>query len=72
MTDTVTTSPAWQALHGHHAAVRDRHLRDLFADDPDRVERLSLEAAGIHADLSKHRVTAETVALLVALAAARA
>jgi glucose-6-phosphate isomerase len=71
MTDTVTTSPAWQALHGHHAAVRDRHLRDLFADDPGRVDRLSLEAAGIHADLSKHRVTAETVALLVELAAAR-
>ncbi len=71
MTDTVTTSPAWQALHGHHAAVRERHLRDLFAEDPRRVNRLSLEAAGIHADLSKHRVTAETIALLVELAAAR-
>jgi glucose-6-phosphate isomerase len=71
MTDTVTTSPAWQALQGHHAAVRDRHLRDLFADDADRVARLSFEAVGIHADLSKHRVTAETVSLLVELAAAR-
>ena len=43
-----------------------RHLRDLFASDPGRVERLSFEAAGIHADLSKHRVTDETVRLLVA------
>jgi glucose-6-phosphate isomerase len=71
MTHALTTGTAWQALRGHHAAVRDRHLRDLFADDPGRVQRLSLEAAGIHADLSKHRVTAETVGLLLDLAAER-
>ena len=71
MTDTLTASPAWQALERHHADVRELHLRDLFAGDADRVERLSFEAAGIHADLSKHRVTAETVDLLVALARER-
>ena len=71
MTDALTTGPAWQALARHHENVRDRHLRDLFAGDPGRVDRLRLEAAGIHADLSKHRVTDETVALLLALAGER-
>ena len=71
MTGTLTDSPAWQALRAHYVAVRGRHLRDLFADEPDRVARLTLDAAGIHADLSKHRVTAETVPLLLALAEAR-
>ena len=71
MTDTLTTGHAWQALVRHHEQVRDRHLRELFAEDPGRVERLRLEAAGIHADLSKHRVTAETVSLLLDLARER-
>ncbi len=71
MTDTLTGSSAWQALERHYAAVRELHLRDLFAADAGRVERLSFEAAGIHADLSKHRVTAETVDLLLALARER-
>jgi glucose-6-phosphate isomerase len=71
MTHPLSDSPAWQALLRHHAEVRDLHLRDLFATDPGRVERLTLEAAGIHADLSKHRVTGETVALLLALAEER-
>jgi glucose-6-phosphate isomerase len=68
VTGTLTDTPAWQALHRHHEAVRSLHLRELFAGDPGRVERLSLGAAGIHADLSKHRVTEETIALLLALA----
>jgi glucose-6-phosphate isomerase len=71
VTGTLTDSPAWQALRAHHAAVRDLHLRDLFADEPGRVERLTLDAAGIHADLSKHRLTAETIPLLLALAEER-
>ena len=71
MTHPLSDSPAWQALFRHHAEVRDLHLRDLFATDPGRVERLTLGAAGIHADLSKHRVTGETVALLLALAEER-
>ncbi len=61
-------SSAWQALRRHHADVGGLHLRELFAADPGRVERLTLAAAGFHADLSKHRVTAETVDLLLALA----
>jgi glucose-6-phosphate isomerase len=64
-------SLAWQALRRHHADVADLHLRELFAADPGRVERLTHSAAGIHADLSKHRVTAETIDLLLALAVER-
>jgi glucose-6-phosphate isomerase len=71
VTGTLNDSPAWQALRAHFDDVRGRHLRDLFAEEPDRVERLTLDAAGIHADLSKHRVTAETVPLLLALAEER-
>jgi len=71
VTGTLTDTPAWQALRRHHEAVRRLHLRELFAGDPGRVERLSLEAAGIHSDLSKHRVTEETIALLLALAEER-
>jgi len=71
LTGTLTDTTAWHALVRHHEGVRDVHLRELFADDPRRVERLSFEAAGIHADLSKHRVTEETIALLLALAEER-
>ncbi len=59
---------AWQALERHHAAIGDVHLRDLFAADPERGERLWLEAAGLYVDYAKHRVTDETLALLVQLA----
>jgi glucose-6-phosphate isomerase len=61
--------PAWQALQRHHASVADVHLRELFANDPQRGERLTLEAAGWYFDHSKNRVTDETLALLAALAA---
>src|SRR5579864_5564283 len=60
--------PAWKALEGHFAAVRELHLRQLFADDPRRGERFVAEAAGIYFDYSKNRVTGETLALLVRLA----
>src|SRR5579862_10046107 len=60
--------PAWNALERHAAAVRGLHLRQLFADDPGRGERLAVEAAGIYLDYSKHRVTDETLALLLRLA----
>ena len=59
---------AWKALEQHHAAVRDLHLRDLFADDPTRGERLTAEGAGLYLDYSKNRVTDETLRLLVELA----
>ena len=60
--------PAWRALEAHHREVAELHLRDLFARDPDRGERLAVEAVGLYLDYSKNRVTDETVRLLVRLA----
>lgn len=60
--------PAWAALQAHYKQVASVHLRKLFADDPARGERLTLEAAGIYLDYSKNRVTDETLSLLVQLA----
>ncbi len=60
--------PAWSALERHHAEVAQVHLRHLFAADPERGERFTLEAAGLYLDYSKNRVTDETLALLVQLA----
>jgi len=62
------TSAAWRALADHHRAMQGRHLRDLFADDPARGERMTAEAAGIFLDYSKNRIDAETLRLLVELA----
>jgi glucose-6-phosphate isomerase len=66
----LTALPEWQALAVHHRALGALNLRDVFAADPDRAVRLSLEAVGLHADFSKHLLTDETVALLLALARA--
>jgi glucose-6-phosphate isomerase len=60
--------PVWAALESHSQKVKDLHLRQLFADDPRRGERLTLEAAGIFLDYSKNRITDETVTLLLQLA----
>ena len=60
--------PAYKALERHHAEIANRHLRDLFAEDPGRGERLVAEAAGLYLDYSKNRVTDETLRLLVDLA----
>ena len=60
--------PAWKALQQHHREIGGRHLRELFAEDPGRGERLAAEAAGLYLDYSKNRVTDETLALLVQLA----
>ena len=62
-------SAAWAALEKHFATIEERHLRDLFAADPERAERLTVEAAGLFLDYSKNRVTDETLALLLDLAA---
>jgi glucose-6-phosphate isomerase len=59
---------AWQALERHHAEIGDRHLREIFAQDPGRGERLTAEAPGLYLDYSKNRITDETVRLLVELA----
>ncbi|MGE0228093.1 MAG: glucose-6-phosphate isomerase [Dehalococcoidia bacterium] len=66
----LTERPEWLALQRHFEDVRDLHLRDLFAADPDRARRFTAEAEGIVLDYSKHRITPETVRLLVALAEA--
>src|SRR5262245_38288892 len=63
-----TARPAWQALATHHRQVRDLHLRQLFAEDPTRGERLTVEAVGLSLDYSKHRITDETLRLLLQLA----
>jgi glucose-6-phosphate isomerase len=60
--------PSWKALEQHHAEIGGRHLRDLFAAEPGRGERLSAEAAGLYLDYSKNRVTDETLRLLLELA----
>src|SRR6201995_5693377 len=59
---------AWQALERHYEEIAGRHLRDLFAEDPGRGERLTAEAAGLYLDYSKNRSTDETLRLLVEVA----
>jgi len=66
----ITATPEWTALTEHHAAVGERHLRDLFAEDPGRVAALTAQGADLVLDYSKHRITGETLPLLVALAEA--
>ena len=60
-TATLRDLPAWKALESQFPKVRDRHLRDFFAEDPGRGERLNAEAAGLFLDYSKNRVTDETL-----------
>ena len=66
----VTTTPEWKALTAHFDHVSPRHLRDLFAEDPDRATRFTAEGADLALDYSKQRVTDETMRLLMALARA--
>jgi len=63
-----TETGAWKALAAHQATLKDRHLRDLFAEDPGRAERFAAEGAGLFLDYSKNRITADTVGLLLDLA----
>ena len=60
--------PAWKALEQHYSEIGGRHLRELFADEPGRGERLTAEAAGLYLDYSKNRITDETLRLLIQLA----
>jgi glucose-6-phosphate isomerase len=62
---------AWGALAAHYQQVKDLHLRQLFAEDPSRGERLTAEGAGLYLDYSKNRITDETVRLLLQLAQER-
>ncbi len=68
MNSKLTQSVAWNALQAHQVAIAPLQMRELFAREPDRAQRLSLEAGGLLLDYSKHRVTTETLALLFALA----
>src|ERR1044072_1673030 len=64
----LTTRAAWKALATHYSQVQHLHLRTLFAEDATRGERMAVEAAGIYFDSSKHRITDETLTLLMQLA----
>jgi glucose-6-phosphate isomerase len=64
----ITTTAEWKALAAHFDTVRDQHLRDLFAADPARGDTMTVDAADLHLDYSKHRLTPETIRLLVAVA----
>jgi glucose-6-phosphate isomerase len=64
-------APAWAELQSHYEQIRGEHLRDLFAADPERGERLVAEGAGLYLDFSKNRITDETLLLLGSLAQQR-
>ena len=64
----LTERRAWKALAAHYEEVRELHLRQLFADDPGRGERLTAEAVGLYLDYSKNRITDDTLRLLLQLA----
>src|SRR2546423_8537819 len=72
MTDVtpLTRRPAYQALEAHYQQIKGRHLRELFAEDPQRGAAMAIEDLGIYFDYSKNRVTDETLRLLVTLAEA--
>ncbi|HEX6510325.1 MAG TPA: glucose-6-phosphate isomerase, partial [Chloroflexota bacterium] len=67
-TASLTQRQAWKALEAHHRQIRDRHLRELFAEDPQRGTRLTVEDVGLYLDYSKNRITNETLRLLIDLA----
>src|SRR5215471_2330714 len=64
----LTKRTAWKALATHYKDMRNRHLRDLFASDAQRGNRLTAEGVGLYLDYSKNRITEETVRLLIELA----
>jgi glucose-6-phosphate isomerase len=64
----LTARAAWKALEAHYPKIRELHRRRLFADDATRGQRMAVEAIGIYFDYSKHRITNETLTLLLQLA----
>jgi glucose-6-phosphate isomerase len=68
---TLTSSPAWQNLLKHYETVKDLKMRDLFAKDPQRAAKFTLEFSGLYFDFSKNRINEETLKLLRALAVGR-
>ena len=67
-THDVTATPAWTALSRHHAEIGQKQLREFFAEDPSRGTELSLTVGDLYIDYSKHRITRETLQLLIELA----
>jgi glucose-6-phosphate isomerase len=67
-TPALSSLPAWAALKAHYKQIKGRHLRQLFAEDVKRGERMAVEAAGVYLDYSKNRITDETLRLLLQLA----
>ena len=65
---SLTQRPAWKALAAHHKKIKHLHLGDLFAADPKRGKRMTVEAAGLFLDYSKNRITDQTIKLLLQLA----
>ena len=70
MTADIAASPEWDALRRHHDEIAGKHLREFFAEDPDRGRELALTVGDLYIDYSKHRITRETLSLLVDLAKA--
>jgi len=67
-TQSLTKRPAWKSLQSHYQQMKDVHLRQMFADDPQRGERFVIDTPDIYLDYSKNRVTDETIQLLIKLA----
>ena len=67
-TQSLTKRPAWKSLQSHYQQIKDIHLRQLFADDPQRGERFVIDSPDIYLDYSKNRVSDETIQLLIKLA----
>ncbi|TWU47915.1 glucose-6-phosphate isomerase [Rubripirellula reticaptiva] len=67
-TPSLTSSPEWKSLQKHFDAIKNVHLRQMFADDPQRGRTMTVEGSGLYLDYSKNRVTAETISLLIRLA----
>ena len=70
MSADITANPAWDALRKHYGQIGTKHLREFFAEDPARGTELTLTVGDLYIDYSKHRVTRETLRLLVDLARA--
>ncbi|MGH3563430.1 MAG: glucose-6-phosphate isomerase, partial [Mycobacterium sp.] len=66
----ITATSAWNALRKHHSQIGETHLRQFFADDPERGRKFTVTVGDLYIDYSKHRITDETVKLLVDLARA--
>ncbi|HEX9499386.1 MAG TPA: glucose-6-phosphate isomerase, partial [Mycobacterium sp.] len=64
----IVATPAWSALQRHHDEIGEKHLREFFAEDPQRGTELALTVGDLYIDFSKHRVTRETLQLLIDLA----